>query len=233
MTLQNQILVELLWKEKSQLFNLRKPSWVLRSLGVILTFSLLVLLFPQMNKVLFSILIIDMVIYSGYSVFTYFVIKKWPNEKKFGKEYSIVVLMAFDGLGLFSVSLLSLIFSNQALYWVAPEFVPIGWILSIIISLFSLVYIYFRRHQLLGYLLEADKKSFPAETKITLSIPGIFIGLAIAFATIFRESNFLFLLSIGLGYLLSFILLAISTMAFFQVLILKNNIKLQEGHQGH
>jgi hypothetical protein len=86
MTLQNQILVELLWKEKSQLFNLRKPSWVLRSLGVILLFSLLILLFPQLNKVLISILIINMVIYSGYSVFTYFVLKKWPNEKNLEKS---------------------------------------------------------------------------------------------------------------------------------------------------
>jgi hypothetical protein len=140
--------------------------------------------------------------------------------------------MAFDGLGLFTVSLLSLIYSNQALYWVASEFVAIGWVLSIILNLFSLGYVYYRRHQLLSYLLEADKESFPAVTKNTLSIPGIFIGLAIALATIFRESNFLILLSIGLGYFLSIILLAISTIAFFQVFILTNNIKLQEAHQG-
>ncbi len=217
-------LSEILWEQRAEILELRKPKWVLKYIWTIPGFTGLVLLTSEGFRFISIFLSILASIFVIYSIFTYFVWKNWESEQKDRRRFSIIVIMIYDGILLGTFSILSMAVANLSFRWIDPLWIMWGGILSLTLYLLLSMFILLSGKRIVKYLIEKHEKPLPPPTKFAMTIPSFILGAGIALGAIFKSSQFGLILVISLGYLCAYLLLPFAITAFYQVYLMIRKI---------
>lgn len=217
-------LSEILWEQRVEILELRKPIWVLKYIWTIPALTGLVILTSEGFRSISIFLISLACIFVIYSVFTYSVWRNWESEGEKTKRLSIIVIMIYDGILLGTISILCITGANLSLRWIDPHWIMWGGLFSLTLYLLSSVFILFCGKRIVKYLIEKHEKPLPPQTKLAMTIQSYIVGVGIALGVIFKTSQFGLILAAGLGYLGAYLLLPFAITAFYQVYLMIRNI---------
>ena len=215
---------EILWEQRVEILELRKPNWVLKYIWPIPVFTGLVLLASEGYRSISILLMILAGIFVIYSIFTYFIWRNWIKRGENLRRLSVIVIMIYDGLLLGTFSILFIAVANLSLRWVDPVWVMWGGLFSLTLYLLLSTFILISGKRIVKYLIEKHKKPLPPPTKFAMTIPSFILGVGIALGAIFKSSQFGLILVIGLGYLCAYLLLPFAITAFYQVYLMIRKI---------
>lgn len=217
-------LSEILWKQRVEILELRKPKWVLKYIWTIPAFTGLVLLTSEGFRLISIFLTILASIFVFYSIFTYFVWKNWESKGEKRKRFRILVIMIYDGIFSGTFSILSIAVANLSFRWIDPVWIRWGGLFSLTLYLLLSTFVLIRGKRIVKYLIEKHEKPLPPPTKFAMTIPSFILGAGIALGAIFKSSQFSLILVINLGYLCAYLLLPFAITAFYQVYLMIRKI---------
>lgn len=210
--------IEKLWEQRESILEIRKPSWILKYIWLVPVLAALPILVSNANLPVIISLALLISIFLVYSLFTYHAWRTWPEISEHRKNLAILIVMTYDGLFLSCLVIIFMISTNASLKWLNPQWLQIGseisaFLVTIIIGVMAL-----QSSNIVNYLTEKHESPLPPATKGALALPSAIIGAGIALGAVLRTSQLGLLITIGLGYLVSFVLLPFAVISFIQVI---------------
>lgn len=214
---------DILWEQRADILVIRKPKWVIKHIFVIPAFTGLILILSESYKTITTILISLAFIFVIYSIFTYFKWKNWDIKGENQRKFCILMIMIYDGFLLGSISILFLISANLSLKWINPIWIKWAGIVSCSLYLLLSIFFLINGKSAVEYLIKKHENPLPPRTKLAMAIQSFLVGLGISLGAILKSSQFGLILSSGLSYLVSYLLLPFIVIAFYQVFLMIRN----------